>query len=60
MEEIFKKLNIKVGINMNRERLNNLRFADYIILFAETVGKLRNLLEDVNREGKKDGMKMNK
>jgi len=60
MEEIFRRVNIEVGININGERLNNLRFADDIILFAETEGELKNLLEDLNREGKKDGMKLNK
>ena len=34
-EEIFKRMNIEAGININGVRLNNLRFADDIILFAE-------------------------
>jgi hypothetical protein len=36
-----------------------LRFADDIILFAETEG-LTNLLEDLNREGKTDCMNKKK
>ena len=28
VEEIFKRMNIEVGININRVRLSNLRFAD--------------------------------
>lgn len=40
--------------------MNNLRFADDIILFAESEEQLTKLLHDLNNEGKKDGMKMNK
>jgi hypothetical protein len=36
-----------------------LRFADDIILFAETEDKLKNFLEYLNRERKKDGKRMN-
>ena len=60
VEEIFKRVNIEISININGEILNNLRFADDIILFAKTEEELKNLLEDLNREGKKDGMEMNK
>ena len=54
------KMNIEAGININGLRLNNLRFADDIILFAESEEKLKEMLEELNSEGKKDGMKLNK
>ena len=60
MEEIFKRINIKTGVKINGERLSNLRFADDIILFAESEEHLVNLLKDLNVEGKRDGLKMNK
>ena len=60
LEEIFKRLNIETGVKINGERLSNLRFADDIILFAENEKQLQNLLKDLNTEGKKDGLKMNK
>ena len=60
VEEIFKRVNIETGLNINGETLNHLRFADDIILFAQSEEELKNLLEDLNREGRKDGMKMNK
>ena len=60
MEEILKRVNIKIGMNIDGEILNNLRFADDIILFAKTEEELKNLLEELNREGKKGGMEMNK
>ena len=38
----------------------SLRFADDIILFAESEEKLEDMLEDLNNKGKRDGMKLNK
>ena len=60
LEEIFKRVNTETGININGERLNNLRFADDVILFAESENELQILLNDLNTEGMKDGMRMNK
>ena len=51
---------IDAGININAVRLNNLRCADDIILFAEREEKLKDMLENLNNEGKRDGMKLNK
>ena len=53
-------MNIEAGINTNGVRLSNLRFADGIILFAESEEKLKDMLEDLSNEGKRDGMKLNK
>ena len=60
VEEIFKRVEIENGVDINGEKLSNLRFADDIILFAESREGLEKLLNDLNTEGKKDGMKMNK
>ena len=60
VEEIFKRMNIEAGININGVRLSNLRFADDIILFAEREEKLKDMMEDLNNEGKRDRMKLNK
>ena len=46
--------------SFNGVRLSNLRFADDIILFAESEEKLKDMLEDLNNEGKTDGVKLNK
>ena len=53
-------MNIEAGININGVRLSNLRFADAILLFAEREEKLKDMLEDLNNEGKRDGIKLNK
>ena len=60
VEEIFKGMNIEAGININGVRLSNLGFAGDIILFAESEEKLKYILEDLNNECKRDGMKLNK
>ena len=52
-------MNIKAGININGVRLSNLRFADGIILFAESEEKVKDTLEDLNYERKR-GMQLNK
>ena len=48
VQEIFKRMNIEAGININGVRLNNLRFADDILLFAESEEKLKDMLADLN------------
>ena len=60
IEEIFKRITSSIGININGQVLSNLRFADDIILFTNTEDELQELLKELNEEGKKDGMKMNK
>ena len=41
-------MNIQADINLNGVRLSNLRFADDIILFAESEEKLKDMLEDLD------------
>ena len=53
VEKIFMRMNIEAGININGVRLSNLRFADDIILFAESKEKLKEMLEELNNEGRK-------
>ena len=60
VEQIFKRMDIETGINIIGVKLSHLRFENNIILFAESEGKLRSLLEDLNEQEKKDGMKSNK
>ena len=61
LKEIFKRTRLdRMGININGEHLSNLRFAEDIVLFAGSEEELEKMLEELNREGMKDGMKMNK
>lgn len=60
LEEIFRKLNWDHhGLNINGERLSHLRFADDIVLFAETKEHLQVMLIDLERESRKVGLTMN-
>ena len=61
LEDIFRNLDWdNKGININGEHLNNLRFADDIVLFSETGEELQQMMEDINRESLKVGLKMNR
>ena len=51
-------MNIEAGININGVRLSNLRFADDIVLFAESEEKPKDMLENLNNEGIGDGLKL--
>ena len=59
MEEIFKRVELEnIGISVNGEKLNKLRFAGVIVLFAESESDLRKLLNMLNKEWKKDAMRL--
>ena len=45
LEEIFRRIEYETGININGDCLNNLRFADDIILFTESEEQLGRLLK---------------
>ena len=60
IEEICKRMNSEAGININGVRLSNLSFTYDIIMFAESEELLKDMLADLNTEGKRDGMKVNK
>ena len=52
--EIFMKMNIEAGININGVRLSNFKFADDIVLFAESEEQLKDMIEELNKDGKKE------
>ena len=52
VEETFKGTDQTFGINTNETKLNNLRFGDDTILFANTIIGLQKDLETLNEEGK--------
>ena len=49
----------QAGINMARRNINNLRYADYTILLAESEEELNSLLMKVKEESEKAGLKLN-
>ena len=46
-------------INMARRNINNLRYAEYNTLMAESEVELKNLLMKVKEEGEKASLKLN-
>lgn len=60
LQYIFSKLNWdSEGIQINNKRLSHLRFADDIVVFAETYQKLQNMINQLNEESKLVGLHMN-
>ena len=49
----------QVGIKVARRNINNLRYADYTILMAESEEELKSLLMNVKEESEKVGFKLN-
>ena len=60
MEEVFKKADISKGVNVDRENLTNLRFADDVALFNETTKQMEKHLNSLNSESLKVGLKVHK
>ncbi|RVE40575.1 hypothetical protein evm_014776 [Chilo suppressalis] len=60
MEDMFKTLNWKGhGININGERISHLRFADDIVIMAETLQDLQKMLNDLADSSIRIGLRMN-
>ena len=49
----------KKGIRIDGSHLNNLRFADDIVLISSDVSELGEMLEQLNNAAKKVGLRMN-
>ena len=60
MEEVFKKADISEGVNVDGENLTNLRFADDVALFNETIKQMEKHLNNLNSESLKVGLKIHK
>ncbi|CAF4744203.1 unnamed protein product [Pieris macdunnoughi] len=60
LENIFRKLEWnEFGLNIDGRKLHLLRFADDIVLFEENPHKLGEMIQDLNKESEKVGLKMN-
>ena len=49
----------QAGIKISRRTINNLRYADYTILMAESDKKLKSLLMKVKEQSEKTGLELN-
>ncbi len=60
LEDVFKLLDWSgFGININGEYITHLRFADDIVVMAETVEDLNTMLDGLSRASQQVGLKMN-
>ncbi|CAK1590282.1 unnamed protein product [Parnassius mnemosyne] len=60
LEDVFKLLNWKgYGININGKYITHLRFADDIVLMAESLEDLSTMLNALNSVSQRIGLKMN-
>lgn len=60
LEDVFKLMDWKgLGININGEYITHLRFADDIVVMAETLEDLGTMLADLNGASEHVGLKMN-
>ncbi len=60
LEEVFKMLDWQEkGIDINGEKISNLRFADDVVLLAPTVEELRTMICELEEAGDKAGLEMN-
>lgn len=61
LEEVFRDLNWKnKGLKIDGEHLNNLRFADDVVLVSDNITDLEIMLKELNEKSKLAGLKMNK
>lgn len=60
LEDVFKLLEWKGrGININGENVSHLRFADDIVIIAESLEELENMLNGLNDASQRVGLRMN-
>ena len=59
LEEIFRKMKQKYGVNIDGKKLFNLRFADDIVLLSESHGELNKVLSELAATSKEVGLTMN-
>lgn len=60
LEDVFKKLDWQNnGINIDGVRLNHLRFADDIVIIANTGEELKNMLQELHGASLQIGLQMN-
>ena len=59
-QEVFKKVDISEGVNVDGENLTNLRFTDDVALFSETTKQMEKHLNNLNSESLKVGLKIHK
>lgn len=59
LEDIFRKMTMDWGFQIDGTKLQELRFADDIILFATSAEDLRRGIQEVAQQSRKAGLELN-
>ncbi len=60
LEEIFRKLDWEEkGVKINGQWLNNLRFADDIVLISSNIDESKVMADELRKKSRKAGLTMN-
>ena len=60
LEEIFSNLSWEdKGINIKGEKLNNLRFADNVVLVTGSMEELKTMIEELDKQSRRAGLTIN-
>ncbi len=60
LEEIFRRMEWEgLGLDVNGEKLTNLRFADDVILITSERKQLNRMIDDLNKQGRVAGLNIN-
>lgn len=60
LEQVFRKMDwARFGLNIDGERLTNLRFADDIVLFAKNPDDLKEMIQQLAHESREVGLQIN-
>ena len=60
LEMVMRKMNWRRGLKIDGEYLTHLRFADDIVLLGNNVATVQQMLRELEKEGKKVGLKINR
>ncbi len=61
MDEVFKYLKWEEkGLKINEKNLTNLRFADDVVLFGNSLKKIKTMLNELEMTSKEAGLSVNK
>uniref|UniRef100_A0A914W5Q0 Metalloendopeptidase n=1 Tax=Plectus sambesii TaxID=2011161 RepID=A0A914W5Q0_9BILA len=60
LEDVFRQMELTGGLNIDGQKLTHLRFADDIVLIGDSTADVQKLLNDLDRNSKAVGLRMNR
>uniref|UniRef100_A0A914URA7 Reverse transcriptase domain-containing protein n=1 Tax=Plectus sambesii TaxID=2011161 RepID=A0A914URA7_9BILA len=59
LEDVFQQMELTGGLNIDGQKLTHLRFAEDIVLIGDTIAAVQKMLNDLERNSKAVGLRMN-